>query len=120
MAGLETHCKISKERTGNEFRELHLWIDEPWRILGCNHRIERHTFNEAYKNFIEQKWGKKAVTEWLFHIAIDNLETANKFAKLTYSRAFDKIEIAFNGKNISSCEFKKVHPNSTSIRKIDL
>lgn len=26
---LERHLKISSERTGNDFRELHEWIDDP-------------------------------------------------------------------------------------------
>jgi len=30
---------------------------------------------------VRKKFGKEAVIEWLFHIAIDNLETAYKLSK---------------------------------------
>ena len=29
MPPVERHLKISSERTGNDFRELHEWIDDP-------------------------------------------------------------------------------------------
>ena len=120
MPDFETHCKISKLRTGEEFRELHTWMDEPKNYLGPDHRIERHSFHNGYKNFVEGKWGKKAVVEWLFHIALDNLDTANKFAVNTYSRGFDDIRIKFDGKELSSCEFTKTYPNSFRVSKIEL
>lgn len=69
---------LSKERTGKDFKELHEWIDEPRKWLGKNHRIERNGYNINYEKYIRTKWGDLAVVEWLFHIAIDNLETANK------------------------------------------
>jgi|SRR3989344_1467355 len=84
MPSLKFHCAISRERTGNTYRELHEWIDAPQREMGVNHRTERHSFNLKEKNYIENRWGEKAVVEWLFHIAIDNLETAFKSANKAY------------------------------------
>ena len=84
MPSLKVHCAISRERTGNTFKELHEWIDAPSKELGVNHRTERHSFNLKEKNYIESRWGEKAVVEWLFHIAIDNLETAFKEANKAY------------------------------------
>ncbi|MCX6770985.1 MAG: hypothetical protein NTX79_02935, partial [Candidatus Micrarchaeota archaeon] len=49
-------------------------------------RTERHSYNRADEQLVRQKWGEKAVVEWLFHIAIDNLDTAFKKAKTTYGR----------------------------------
>jgi len=78
MPSIEEHCKFSKKRTGKEYRDLHEWIDAPKEELGINHRIERHSDNEIYRKFIKDKWGDRGVIEWLFHIAVDNLQTAYK------------------------------------------
>jgi len=84
MPSLRVHKAISRERTGDTYEELHKWIDKPQKANGINHRTERHSFNLKERNFIKKKWGEKAVVEWLFHIAIDNLETAFKEANKTY------------------------------------
>lgn len=120
MPDTETHCKISKARTGNEFRELHKWMDEATEYLGADHRIERHFFTQEYKNYIKNKWTDKAVVEWLFHIALDNLETANKFAVDIYNKAFDKISIHFEGKNLSVGEFTKTFPKSSKTIEVNV
>jgi len=120
MPNKETHCKISKKRTNDEFRKLHEWMDEATKYLKHNHRLERHFFTQEYKEFIEKEWGKKAVVEWLFHIALDNLETANKFAVDTYSKHFAEIKVSFDEKEISECAFTKVYPNSKNSFVIDL
>lgn len=121
MPSVQVHCAISRERTkgknfsGREFRELHEWIDAPQKEMGINHRTERHSFNLKDKNYIQNRWDEKAVVEWLFHIAIDNLETANKFANNIYSSSYDKVLIEFKGKKIHDCEFVKVHPHSETV-----
>ena len=118
MPDVETHCKISKARTqgGKDFRELHEWIDEPQKHFGVDHRLERHSLNSVYKKFVEENFGgKRAVIEWLFHIAIDNLETANKFAVDEYVDNYGEIKVVFNGKEIKSCDFKKHKSGVTSI-----
>lgn len=120
MSNLEIHCKISKLRTRNEFRELHQWMDEGIKYLKHDHRLERHFFIQEYKDFIKEKWGGKAVVEWLFHIALDNLETANKFAVQEYNKAFEEISISFGDKEISGCKFIKKFPNSNKTFEIDL
>jgi len=114
MPNKEVHKAISKHRTKEEFEELHKWMDEATEYLGVNHRLERHFYTEEYKNFIEKTWGKKAVVEWLFHIALDNLETATKFADKVYNSSYDGIEIDFKDGKIISCKFYKDHPNSRS------
>lgn len=86
MPSLKAHKNMSKDRTGFDFEELHKWIDEPQKDLGVNHRIERHSYNTGdegkIKSYWDKKkgtgWGDKAVCEWLFHIAVDNMETAFK------------------------------------------
>jgi len=78
MPSIEEHCKMSLKRTHKDYRELHEWIDAPASELGINHRIERHSDNAIYRECIEKRWGDKGVIEWLFHIAVDNLQTAYK------------------------------------------
>ncbi len=97
----KVHRAISKKRTGFDFAELHKWIDEDEEKLGVDHRINRHAFNLSDATYIEKKWGEKAVVEWLFHIALDNLDTAFKTSKRVYkSNTFNYIEFGFEGKYI--------------------
>jgi len=53
MPSLRIHCRISKDRTGESFKELHEWIDEPQKDLGINHRTERH--NNTYIPSVKDK-----------------------------------------------------------------
>lgn len=89
MPSLKVHCAISNERTkgANDYRELHQWMDEPAKKFGRNHRLERHTLNDQDKAFVERTWGKRAVVEWLFHIAIDNIDTAFKISRGVYGES---------------------------------
>lgn len=107
MPNVNTHCAISKQRTGKEFRDLHEWIDEPQKFFGMNHRIERHTLNDTYLKYVEDNWGKKGVVEWLFHIAIDNMETANKFAVDEYQQSYKEIVFVFDNKELKECAFTR-------------
>ena len=92
MPNLKQHCAISKKRTGFDFMDLHKWIDEPAKDLGYDHRTKRHAYNVQEEKFIEnywerkkgKGWGQKAVVEWLFHIALDNLSTAFKKSYKVY------------------------------------
>jgi len=84
---------------------LHKWIDAPSKESGIDHRTKRHAYNRKDEKFIrdywEKKkpgWGDKAVCEWLFHIAIDNLWTAFKKAIYVYGEdgAFNFFKFAMN------------------------
>jgi len=118
MPSLRTHCAISKKRTGNDFAELHRWIDEPTGELGPDHRIERHHYNEKDKNTIKRYWdskreglGEKAVIEWLFHIALDNLYTAFKMSKQSFSygdKTYNIMEFGLSKSGYIHCNFDRV------------
>lgn len=118
MTNLQQHCNISLQRTSFDFEELHRWIDDSpnSKRLGVDHRVERHAFTISEMNYIKSYWeakkgvgwGDKAVVEWLFHIAIDNIDTAFKISKkyygpLTYN--FIKIGLESSGK--INVEFKR-------------
>ena len=117
MPSLKIHCAISRKRTGNDFAELHRWIDEPTRRLGHEHRIKRHFLNEDDKNTIKTFWdakgglGEKAVIEWLFHIAIDNLYTAFKMSNKSFSYGYKTYNVMHFGLSRSGyihCDFERV------------
>lgn len=116
MPKVTRHAAISKERTGYGFLELHSWIDEGAEDIGVDHRKERHYFNLKDKEAIEGYWGRargpgwgsKAVIEWLFHIALDNLETAYKLslAKSCYGpKTYKRIEVIFKPRGNIDCNF---------------
>jgi hypothetical protein len=111
-------CAISKKRTGNDFAELHRWIDEPKRKYGYNHRIIRHSYTEDDKNTIRKYWdekgkglGEKTIVEWLFHIAIDNLDTAFKMSSQSFSygnKAYNFMQFGLNRSGYIHCDFDRV------------
>jgi len=118
MPSFRTHCAISKKRTGIDFAELHRWIDEPTRRLGYDHRIERHHFNEDDKNTIKRYWdakrkglGEKAVIEWLFHIALDNLATAFRMSNKSFSygdKTYNLMRFGLSKSGYIHCDFERV------------
>ena len=118
MPGVKKHCAISEKRTGYAFGKLHEWIDEDAEELGVDHRKKRHYFNRKDQKQIEdywdakkgEGWGEKAVVEWLFHIALDNLETAYKFSlrDSSYGRnTYNCVEVAFNRNGYIDCKFDR-------------
>jgi type I restriction-modification system DNA methylase subunit len=116
MPNLYTHCAISKKRTGFDFKELHQWIDESQKELGKNHRKFHHSLNDSELKKIKKHWdrekgegwGDKAVIEWLFHIAIDNLETAYKYSKLSYGdQTYNYFQFGLLSNGFIDCKFKR-------------
>lgn len=109
MPSKKTHCAISQQRTDFAFGKLHDWIDEGAKTTGVDHRKERHHFNLADKKAIKdywdkakgKGWGEKAVIEWLFHIALDNMDTSYKMS--LKSRSY--------GRNTYNCIKIHLHPN---------
>ena len=119
MPSVKKHCAISEKRTGYAFGKLHEWIDEDAEELGVDHRKRRHYFNrrdeKEIRDYWDAKkgpgWGEKAVVEWLFHIALDNLETAYKFSVRdgSYGRkTYDRMEFAFNRNGYIDCTFDRI------------
>ena len=118
MPNFKTHCAISKIRIGNDFADLHRWIDEPQEEFGQDHRILRHSYNEGDKNYIKEYWdsrgglGEKAVIEWLFHIATDNLATAYSMSKKDFSygyKTYNLMQFGFSETGFIHCSFSRVN-----------
>jgi hypothetical protein len=122
MPNLKTHRAISQKRTGFDFAELHKWVDEPKKKLGFNHRQERHYLNDADMKTIKDRWGEKAIIEWLFHIAIDNLNTAFKLSSKHFSygkKAFNSMEFEFYKSGFIHCNFKRIPENELKMLDLD-
>ena len=69
MANLEEHCRDCIKELGKDFKEVHLWLDELFKILGPKHRSSRH-----HKDGVEQvrkKWGDIAAKAAEIHIIKD-------------------------------------------------
>ena len=121
MPSLSVHCAISKKRTGNDFAELHKWIDAPKSEYGFDHRIERHYYNEKDKNQIKKYWGskgnglgEKAIIEWLFHIAIDNLVTAFNMSNQFFSygeKTYNFMQFGLSRSGYIHCNFDRKDEN---------
>lgn len=99
MPNVETHCKISEERTNNEFRDLHTWMDEPQKELGMNHRRLRH--DSSIIPFVERRGGKLAVLEFLYHIEIDNKITRERLEKKYSKEKIKKFRCGFCERSIN-------------------
>ena len=77
MPNNKVHCAISKKRTGETYKAMHQWIDDSKDERGVNHRTKNHAYSDELKNYVSNNFGgPKAVSEWLFHIALDNLDTS--------------------------------------------
>lgn len=69
MPPLDVHLKNSKERTGKDYEELHIWIDDKMNSPTV-HDVSRIPDN---MNLIRERWGEEACKEFLLHIR-DDLE----------------------------------------------
>lgn len=118
MPSVKTHCAISKQRTTFAFGELHEWIDKDAKTTGVDHRKERHHFNLADKKAIKdywdktkgKGWGEKAIVEWLFHIALDNIDTAYKLSlkRRSYGHnTYNCIEVHLHPNGYIDCSFTR-------------
>ncbi|MGB5983729.1 MAG: hypothetical protein WBG37_00375 [Desulfobacterales bacterium] len=67
MPSIEKHIEISKQRTDQDYREIHEWIDEP------EHKDERHDITKIPNTFqmFKDKYGEEAAREYVQHLADD-------------------------------------------------
>ncbi|MBI5606185.1 MAG: hypothetical protein HY879_22865 [Deltaproteobacteria bacterium] len=67
MPPIDRHVKISQEKTGKEYREIHEWIDDP------EHKNERHDITRVleFSRMFEDKYGQEGAQEYVRHLADD-------------------------------------------------
>lgn len=77
MPTIRAHQAISEKRTGKTYEKLHRWMDNDKNTRGTDHQNEKHIYTDALKKEVYDKFGEEeAVSEWLFHIALDALDSS--------------------------------------------
>jgi len=87
--------------------------------MGVNHRRKRHYFNvedqriikDHWRKTMGEPWGERALVEWLFHIALDNLETAYKFSlnEGGYgANTYNYLRVILNPNGYIDCKFDRI------------
>jgi hypothetical protein len=68
MPPINNHLKVSMERTGKEYREVHEWLDSD-----AEKKAERHDITKIHENgkMMEEKYGKEALQEYIQHLHDD-------------------------------------------------
>lgn len=71
MPPINEHVKLSLKRTGKDYRELHEWMEGIHSTK--KEKEERHDIIKIprFLSFIEEKFGKEGVQEYLCHIKED-------------------------------------------------
>jgi len=69
MPSFEKHCQDCKEQLGEDFSEVHIWLDEFFASLGPAHRDKRHHAGGVLE--IREKWGDRAAEAGEIHIKAD-------------------------------------------------
>jgi DNA-binding GntR family transcriptional regulator len=71
MAHFKEHCRECKEKLGEEFPQVHKWLDEFFPRLGFDvrHRDVRH--HEDGIEEVRKMWGDEAAEAARLHIAND-------------------------------------------------
>lgn len=69
MADLKTHCRDCLEALGEEFIQVHEWLDELFKYTGPDHRGYRH--NRKGIEEVRKRWGDRAARAAEIHIRRD-------------------------------------------------
>lgn len=69
MAHIDEHCRDCLRELGEEFREVHNYIDEFFPKLGFRHRVMRH--HKKGVEEVREKWGNRAAQAAEVHIRKD-------------------------------------------------
>jgi hypothetical protein len=69
MATLEEHCRECEQKLGKPWREVHLWLDELFKLKGIRHRRYRHNLGGI--DYVRERWGTEAAQAARLHIITD-------------------------------------------------
>jgi hypothetical protein len=69
MAYLHEHCYDTKRLLGNEWKEVHLWLDALFKEYGPANRHHRHHVKGIEE--IRKMWGDEAAVAAKIHIIVD-------------------------------------------------
>jgi len=84
MPPIAKHLETSSKRTGNEYRELHEWLDKD-----PEKKAERHDITKIYEHgkMFEEKYGKEGLQEYIQHIH-DDVKTKFEHIQHDMEKAF--------------------------------
>ncbi len=68
MPPIDKHIAASREKTGQDFRDLHEWLDKDPATKAERHDV---TKMHAYGKMIEEKYGAEGLDEYIRHIHDD-------------------------------------------------
>jgi len=71
MPSIEKHIELSLKRTGEEYREVHEWMDE--EDTSYKERIAKHRIYNIPRFFpiVKKKFGKGGAKEYIKHVRDD-------------------------------------------------
>lgn len=84
----EQHCQHCQEVLGEQFEEVHLWLDELFKYLGPDHRTVRH--NNKGVTEILNKFGPDAAKAAILHIRDDGEYCCKTLEELLYLLELEK------------------------------
>ena len=90
MASLEQHCQDCKEQLGEEFREVHIWLDEFFAQMPGNYRHRSFRHNTVGVSEAFAKWGVKGAKAAEIHIHRD-FPTLHRIPTLNDWEKCDKV-----------------------------
>lgn len=66
---LKLHMQDSIKRTGKDYKDLHLWMNEDYQGMGNG----RHRIANIYETmpYVRKRWGEEGVIEFIYHINDD-------------------------------------------------
>jgi len=71
MASLEQHCQDCVEQLGEEYREVHIWLDEFFAQMPGDFRHRKYRHHTAGVLEALAKWGEKGAKAAEIHIRRD-------------------------------------------------
>ena len=69
MASFEEHCADCRRELGEDFEQVHIWLDELFKVLGPKHRSARHHTGGVEQ--VRKIWGDRAAKAAEIHIRRD-------------------------------------------------
>ena len=69
MASFEEHCADCRRELGEDFEQVHIWLDELFKVLGTKHRSARHHTGGVEQ--VRKIWGDRAAKAAEIHIRRD-------------------------------------------------
>lgn len=71
MSSLKDHCADCKLALGEEFKDVHIWLDEMYKYTPGDFRHRAYRHHDLGIRQVKEKWGDKAAQAAEIHIRKD-------------------------------------------------